>query len=253
MPCSRPCRHAWHLRNATRLQHGVIERAPPLSRLMPWVIVSAMRSRHGSLAASVTALVAACGARTGLLVSGEGQGGSGVDGGRYSDSGDDGPGQISHDALPPIDVTVPVDALSECPDASSTLVYVIGFQNTLMSFYPRQPPSLRSVGLPAQLRSTLRRFRWPSIEPGSLTSSFRIMAPAGTLASRPANCSASASQRPPVWRPASSTDRGSLPLSGWPSRETAPLAGRRCTLQRGTRQNRALPRGLHSSTRIPLP
>jgi hypothetical protein len=40
------------------------------------------------------------------------------------------------DALPPIDVTPPGPALSDCPDAAATLVYVITTGNMLMSFYP---------------------------------------------------------------------------------------------------------------------
>ena len=44
-------------------------------------------------------------------------------------------GQVS-DALPPIDVTVPVDAFNDCPDAGATLIYVVSEQNELLSFYP---------------------------------------------------------------------------------------------------------------------
>ena len=43
---------------------------------------------------------------------------------------------VDEDVLPPIDVSPPVDVANDCPDAGSTLVYVITYQNALMSFYP---------------------------------------------------------------------------------------------------------------------
>jgi|HubBroStandDraft_6_1064221.scaffolds.fasta_scaffold12466_2 hypothetical protein len=77
--------------------------------------------------------LAACGARTGLLVpsavlDGGGEGADVVDG-----------GLLSPDApLPPIDATVPVvpNEPNDCVDAGSTLIYLVTSQNTLYSFYP---------------------------------------------------------------------------------------------------------------------
>jgi hypothetical protein len=86
----------------------------------------------------------ACGSRTGLLVPGEreietpdsGLGPTGDDdsGEAVSDAGRD--ATEIEDALPPIDVTVPVDAFNNCPDAGSTLVYVVTEERELLSFYP---------------------------------------------------------------------------------------------------------------------
>jgi hypothetical protein len=98
-------------------------------RLWPCVLLSA-------------AGLAACGSRTGLLVPGDGfespdaTGPTGED-----DSGEalrDAGGDVDElkDALPPIDVSVPVDAFNSCPDAGSTLVYLVTEQFELLSFYP---------------------------------------------------------------------------------------------------------------------
>src|ERR1019366_5873324 len=73
--------------------------------------------------ASQVAIVAACGARTGLYVPVD-QDVAVV------------PDAKGEDALPPIDVFLPPDAPNACPDAGSTLVYVITSQNVLLSFYP---------------------------------------------------------------------------------------------------------------------
>jgi hypothetical protein len=84
----------------------------------------------------------ACGSRTGLLVPEEREiagpdgsvGPTGDDSGQTGDSGRDA-GEIE-DALPPIDVSVPVDAFNNCPDAGSTLVYLVTQESELLSFYP---------------------------------------------------------------------------------------------------------------------
>lgn len=47
--------------------------------------------------------------------------------------------------FPPIDVFVPPDAPNPCPDAGSTLVYVITTQNVLLSFYP-PTAEFRTIG-----------------------------------------------------------------------------------------------------------
>src|SRR5277367_6580437 len=94
------------------------------------------------LSAAIVSLCFACGSRTGLLVPGDGElansdGSTGDD-----DSGQDMVDAGSNstevrDALPAIDVTVPpLDAFSDCPDAGSTLVYVVTEQFELLSFYP---------------------------------------------------------------------------------------------------------------------
>jgi hypothetical protein len=82
---------------------------------------------------STTAVVAACGSRTGLLVPPPEQDASTPD--AHADA-DARPDVHEEDALPPIDVFVPPDAPNPCPDAGSTLVYVITTQNVLLSFYP---------------------------------------------------------------------------------------------------------------------
>jgi hypothetical protein len=112
-----------------------------------------MRFCPCALLAVVTAAgLAACGDRTGLLVpddqlggSGSSESGSSVSGSSASGSPasgvstsglpEDDAGEIG-DALPPLDVTVPEDAPTDCPDASSTLIYVMTDQSHLYSFYP---------------------------------------------------------------------------------------------------------------------
>jgi hypothetical protein len=49
------------------------------------------------------------------------------------------------DALPPIDVSAPVDAFNDCPDAGATLVYVVTQQEQLLSFYP-PTAQFRAIG-----------------------------------------------------------------------------------------------------------
>jgi hypothetical protein len=102
-----------------------------------------MRLGRRLLFASIVAVVAACGSRTGLLVP------------PPEDSGAPDVADVFHrdvltrdvfeeetedeDALPPLDVTPPMDVVNICPDAASTLVYVITEDYHLYSFYP---PSL---------------------------------------------------------------------------------------------------------------
>lgn len=94
--------------------------------------------------AAVAAPVAACGSRTGLLTPLEVQRDAALDVIRHADAlppddaGDE-------DALPPIDVVEPPDAPNDCPDAGSTLVYLITEQYDLMSFYPPSA-SFRTIG-----------------------------------------------------------------------------------------------------------
>ena len=98
-----------------------------------------MRPWHSALLSA--AVLVACGSRTGLLVPGEEPGPDGAprsgadDAGETAlDSGTD--AAAVRDALPPIDVTAPVDAFNDCPDAGATLVYVVTQQEQLLSFYP---------------------------------------------------------------------------------------------------------------------
>ena len=87
---------------------------------------------------TVTLLVAACGARTGLLGPEE------TDGSLADVHHTDAPRDVSpeadaaeEDAIPPMDAIVPdVPIFTDCPDAGSTLVYVITATNDLYSFYP---------------------------------------------------------------------------------------------------------------------
>jgi hypothetical protein len=49
------------------------------------------------------------------------------------------------DALPPIDVSAPIDAFNDCPDAGATLVYVVTKEEQLLSFYP-PTAQFRAIG-----------------------------------------------------------------------------------------------------------
>jgi hypothetical protein len=104
---------------------------------------SVMRPRT-PLFLALTAAVAACGSRTGLLVS------------EHQDASvADAPEDVIDSSLPEVaeepdvveepdvldapeepDNFIPIDAPDECPDAGSTLIYVITSDNELMSFYP---------------------------------------------------------------------------------------------------------------------
>ena len=88
--------------------------------------------------ASPVAIVAACGSRTGLLVPvEEAPIDAAVDVARH-EAGRDvlvEEDVVEDDGLPGIDVSPPMTP-SDCPDAGSTLIYVISEDNSLYSFYP---------------------------------------------------------------------------------------------------------------------
>ncbi len=89
-----------------------------------------------SVAASLAA-AAACGSRTGLLVPPPQQDAAPPD--AEPDVAPDVPEEPGmdageEDALPPLDVIE--EPINICPDAGSTLIYLITTQNVLMSFYP---------------------------------------------------------------------------------------------------------------------
>ncbi|MGD0528633.1 MAG: hypothetical protein ABSE49_26090 [Polyangiaceae bacterium] len=101
-----------------------------------------MRTRRVVGLGVYAAIVAACGSRTGLLVPTETDAGhadsSVPHDARPPEVGVDvqeEPDVVEEDALPPIDVIV-TPPPNPCPDAGSTLVYVITSQNVLLSFYP---------------------------------------------------------------------------------------------------------------------
>jgi hypothetical protein len=111
--------------------------------LAGWVIVNATPNRYRLLCAVAwAALVAACGSRSGLLVTGTDEEPS-VPQGETPARGNGDAGvpppdaPISRDALPPVDVSAPPpNTVNDCPDAAATLVYVVSEQNALVSFYP---------------------------------------------------------------------------------------------------------------------
>ncbi|HEY8079714.1 MAG TPA: hypothetical protein VIF62_36540 [Labilithrix sp.] len=100
-----------------------------------------MKRARGLQHAAFALLLAACGSRTGLFVEDtpealpiEDDGGIGT--GR-KDAARDAPDAEMPDAPPPIDVAPPPDVFkNDCPDADSTLVYVITEQYELFSFFP---------------------------------------------------------------------------------------------------------------------
>jgi hypothetical protein len=89
-------------------------------------------------------VVAACGSRTGLLAGADdltvedgGGDGSFVDGSPGFDQFVPDDAQVDIDALPPIDGSRPdVPLPNDCPDADSTLVYLLSSNYVLYSFYP---------------------------------------------------------------------------------------------------------------------
>ena len=100
-----------------------------------------MRTRRRWIFASIVLFVAACGSRTGLLVPLPGDDAGIVDAAaenvihHYDAQEED--VFVEEDALPPLDVQPPPDNyVNDCPDAGSTLIYVITEQNNLLSFYP---------------------------------------------------------------------------------------------------------------------
>jgi hypothetical protein len=95
---------------------------------------------------ALTGAVAACGSRTGLLVP-EHQDASVAQPDAPADVVDSSMPEVAEepdvveepdafDAPEEPDTFIPFDAPDECPDAGSTLIYVITTQNVLMSFYP---------------------------------------------------------------------------------------------------------------------
>ena len=90
--------------------------------------------RRPLLFASLVIVIASCGSRTALLVTGlEGGIDSGPDALDAARDRRDG----GRDALPMIDTSKPdVPKPNDCPDAEATLVYLISANNVLMSFFP---------------------------------------------------------------------------------------------------------------------
>jgi hypothetical protein len=105
-----------------------------------------MRTRRRLLfafivAAPNVALAVACGSRTGLILPYDEDAATlpdaAVDVLHHFDARPVEEDALEEEALPPLDVTPPPpDAPNDCPDAASTLVYVITESNNLYSFYP---------------------------------------------------------------------------------------------------------------------
>ncbi len=97
------------------------------------------RAHRWGFTVAAFAVLIACGARTGLVApeeidaspqdSGKDAHDAGVDAFDAADAAEE-------DALPSIDVNIDVPIFTDCPDAGSTLIYVITSQNELFSFYP---------------------------------------------------------------------------------------------------------------------
>ncbi|HEX8796877.1 MAG TPA: hypothetical protein VF765_38260 [Polyangiaceae bacterium] len=89
--------------------------------------------------AAALAAASACGSRTGLLVPPPHDASSDVEPDVAPDVGPDAPEEpgmdaAEEDALPGLDVIE--EPINICPDAGSTLIYLITTQNVLLSFYP---------------------------------------------------------------------------------------------------------------------
>jgi hypothetical protein len=85
-------------------------------------------------------LPVACGSKTGLLVAEPSPDAEAPDASvdvivRHPEAAPVEEDAAEEDALPPIDVTLP-PPFNDCPDAASTLIYVITQTNQLLSFYP---------------------------------------------------------------------------------------------------------------------
>ncbi len=96
-----------------------------------------MKTRYAILAGGALGalFVASCGSRTGLLAPEEVDAGPDVV--HHDAKPDHFEAAVEEDALPPIDNIVPdVPIITDCPDAGSTLIYVITEENELLSFYP---------------------------------------------------------------------------------------------------------------------
>jgi hypothetical protein len=90
----------------------------------------------GASSAALALFAMSCGSRTGLLAPEEVEAGPDV---KHHDAiaEDVHDVFVEEDALPLIDNFVPdVPVITDCPDAGSTLVYVITEENELLSFYP---------------------------------------------------------------------------------------------------------------------
>ena len=97
------------------------------------------RTLHGALAvAAATLFFAACAARTGLDAPEEIDAAVDVKHDVKPDVHDASViDVVEEDSVPPIDVVFPdVPIVSDCPDAGSTFIYLLGSQNQLYSFYP---------------------------------------------------------------------------------------------------------------------
>ena len=94
------------------------------------------RAQRWAFAIATLAVLLACGARTGLVAPEETDAAPHDAGKDVHDAGVDAFDASEEDALPPIDVNIDIPVFNECPDAGSTLVYVITSQNELYSFYP---------------------------------------------------------------------------------------------------------------------
>ncbi len=102
-----------------------------------------MKTRRVLVFVSTACLIAACGSRTGLLVPTHHDGGEPVDATEEADAFEE-PEPDAFDAGDAVsepdaveeDVFIPPDAPDICPDAGSTVIYVITTQGVLLSFYP---------------------------------------------------------------------------------------------------------------------
>jgi len=94
------------------------------------------RAQRWAFAIAALAVLLACGARTGLVAPEETDAAPHDAGKDVHDAGIDVFDASEEDALPPIDVNIDIPIFTDCPDAGSTLVYVITSQNELFSFYP---------------------------------------------------------------------------------------------------------------------
>lgn len=93
------------------------------------------RVQQAVVFAVATVMVGACGARTGLLAPEESDGS--LPDVHHDVLHEPDVDAADEDAVPPIDVVVvDVPIPTDCPDAGSTLIYVIGAGNELYSFYP---------------------------------------------------------------------------------------------------------------------
>lgn len=144
-----------------------------------------MKARRVLVFVSTAALVAACGSRTGLLVPSTREAGADATEEPATDATDatEEPDAIADAASEPDaveeDVFVPPDGPDLCPDAGSTLIYVISSQNVLMAFNP-----------PTATFTTIGTLRCPDPDPTSqpfsmavdrLGTAYVVFSPSGNL------------------------------------------------------------------------